>query len=560
MKNRITPAASLFMALALCLSLLPAPALAADSGVTVWNDSIGGSSARIVSVSMAGRTGQISLANNSVVEAAKPQTLIDSVNNQGSHVVAAVNGGFFNSYTTGAQVFPTNCAMIADAVVVNRQLVHTGRSSILGFAADGTPMIDWVTLRAKVELGNGFTPLIWSVNTYENDPGAIMLFDEHLTLPVAIPSSATMFYIRDGKITQSAPGGTITVPAGTQVLVYGSAVMAEETGYYRAPEVGMDARVTFSASGTSRDAAWEQVQTALSGGPILVKNGVNVVDHENNGVYYGDPKQRPDVTAGRTFVGIKNGTLVMGTVSSTFRKIADWMVAQGIQDGIAMDGGASSMLYANGAFVAPAGRNLASVLTIVEKSGAAVQPVQPAVNLDEPSAWAQADVSAAISLGLVPENLRTGYQRSISRKNFCILTWELIKKDPNYMEKMLWNRPEVSFSDTDQAEVLWCAQAGIIDGVGGGRFNPNGELTREQAAKILAITMQKLGVPGSSQPVSFTDRAAFSSWAASYIDYCAALGVLKGRENGAFDPGGKLSGQEAVVIMLRICGDYVGKY
>ena len=90
---------NLLAALALCVSLLPVSAFAADeNGVTTWTDSIGGSSAKLVTVAMTpGRTGVVSLANNSIVEAVSAKSIIDAENAKGHTVVAAINGGFFNS-------------------------------------------------------------------------------------------------------------------------------------------------------------------------------------------------------------------------------------------------------------------------------------------------------------------------------------------------------------------------------------------------------------------------------------------------------------------------------
>lgn len=69
-------ASALLLAAALCVSALPMPA-AASAGVSSWTQNIGGSNATIVSVAMgSGRTGEISLANNSIVEAASPAALI----------------------------------------------------------------------------------------------------------------------------------------------------------------------------------------------------------------------------------------------------------------------------------------------------------------------------------------------------------------------------------------------------------------------------------------------------------------------------------------------------
>lgn len=557
MKGQTSRAAGLLLAAAMCVSLLTAPASAAGTGVTAWNDAIGGKTAKIVSVEMTpGRTGVVSLANNSVVEAAPAKSIIDAENAKGHTVVAAINGGFFNSYTKGAVVYPDNCPLIMNAVVKDGMLIRSGNTATLGFTADGRAMVDWVTLSYQVKLGNGFTVGgNWGMNTYLADPWAIMLFDEHLTLPVNVPASSTMFYIQNGRVSQVASGGSLTVPAGTHVLVYNSAVYAEESSHDRLPAAGMSADIQLTASGTDRDAAWAGVKDALVGGPLLVKNGVNVVDGQGNQGFYGDPKQRPDVVSARSFVGVTAaGGLVMGTATASFRQIADWMAAHNVREGLAMDGGASSMLYANGAFTKPAGRNLASVLAIVDTgSGTGTQP--PAAS-GGPSSWAVAEVESAISAGLVPQDIQSGYQSPISRQDFCRLIWELLKKQPGVSGK-LQNGAAVSFSDTSDEAVRSCAGLGVISGVGEGRFEPNRNLKRSEAAKILALTTQLLKSEDgtlSVMPPEFSDRSNFG-WAQPFIDYCAVNKVMNG-EGGAFNPEGTFSREQAIATVLRIGSRY----
>lgn len=172
MKNQKVCAASLLLVAVMCLSMLAVPASATGTGVTAWNDSIGGKTAQIVSVEMTpNRTGVVSLANNSVVEVASARSIIDAENAKGHTVVAAINGGFFNSYTKGATIYPDNCPMIMNAVVKDGKLIHSGNTATLGFTADGKAMVDWVTLTYQIKLGNGFTVGgNWGVNTYLTDP------------------------------------------------------------------------------------------------------------------------------------------------------------------------------------------------------------------------------------------------------------------------------------------------------------------------------------------------------------------------------------------------------
>lgn len=551
MKRNMFRAAGLLMAAAMCASLLAVPASAATAGVTAWSDTIGGKTAKIVTVDMTpGRTGVVSLANNSVVESTPAKSIIDAENAKGHTVVAAINGGFFDAYTKGAAVYPDNCPMIMNAVVKDGVLIHSGNTATLGFTADGRAMVDWVTLTYQIALGNGFTVGgNWGVNTYLSDPWAIMLFDEHLTLPVDVPASSTMFYIQNGRITQAVPGSTITVPAGTYVLVYNSAVYADESGHNRLPAVGMSAEVQLTARGTDRDSEWAAVRDALVGGPLLVKNGVNVVDGEGNQSFYSDPKQRPDGVATRSFVGVTaGGSLTLGVVTASFRQIADWMVANHIQEGLAMDGGASSMLYADGAFIQPAGRNLASVLSIVD-TGSGTGTQKPAVP-SGPSSWAVAEVQSAISAGLVPQDIQSGYQSPISRQDFCRLIWELLKQQPAISQN-LQNNAVVEFSDTANEAVRGCAGLGIISGVGEERFEPDRNLKRSEAAKILSLTTQLLGVADSGEKYSaFTDRSSFG-WAEPFVDYCGVNGIMTG-DNGAFNPEGTFSREQAIATVLRI--------
>lgn len=566
MKNR---APALLLALALCAALLPRPAAAADSDVVVWSDKIGSGTASLATVPMkSGRTGEISLANNSVVESAGAQTLISQKNDQANtQVVAAINGGFFNSYTSKPWTYPNQCPQIMDAVVVNGKLIHTGRLPALGFTASGEAMVDWVNLGNEVRLGNGSVVQSgYGVNTYWDDPNAIMLFNDHLTLPVSIPASSTMVFIENKKVTKITGGGALTVPKGTDVLVYNSAATADYRSWGMFPEVGMAAKLVLTASGTGRDAAWTGVESALTGGPVLVKDGKNVVRDERNNAYYNDPKQKYDVVLARSFVGVlPSGGLVMGTVTASFDQIANWMVSNGVKEGIAMDGGASSMLYANGSYVTKAGRDLASALVIVDRTGSGGLPDESnkgTPNSDTPDGWAAGDIQTAISLGLVPDSIQKGYKDEITRQDFCLLIEKLARKDPNFISKLYSNPVEPTFTDvTNQTAngqiVCWIAQMGVVGGYPDGTFKPYNLLTRAEAAKILALTVQFVsGVKDTGEKHSFPDRETFG-WAEQYIDFCGVNGIMNGADAGRFDPGGTFTRQQAIVTILRIYNNYL---
>ena len=137
-------AKTLLVAAAL-LAGLAATAVAAPQGVTRYRDTIGSQSANIVTVEMkAGRTGQVVLAGDSVVRDDTTANLIAKQQANGaSTLVAAINGGFFNSYYTGAgDSFPDNCPQIYNTIIQNGKVVNAGGAKpVLGFTADGKAMI-----------------------------------------------------------------------------------------------------------------------------------------------------------------------------------------------------------------------------------------------------------------------------------------------------------------------------------------------------------------------------------------------------------------------------------
>ena len=110
-------------------------------------------------------------------------------------------------------------------------------------------------------------------------------------------------------------------------------------------------------------------------------------------------------------------------------------------------------------------------------------------------------------------------------------------------------------ADIDYSEAVdVMVAAGIIDGVGNNSFDPNGTLTREQAAKLITYMLlgensEKLGVEGTS----FNDVAA-TRWSAPAIEYCASLGIIDGAGDGNFYPAGKLTGYAFAKMLLTAIG------
>ncbi|MEC0248389.1 S-layer homology domain-containing protein, partial [Paenibacillus chitinolyticus] len=84
------------------------------------------------------------------------------------------------------------------------------------------------------------------------------------------------------------------------------------------------------------------------------------------------------------------------------------------------------------------------------------------------------------------------------------------------------------------------AARGLIEGTASGRFDPDGALTREQFAKLLASAF---GLGTSEGPTPFTDLV--SAWSAPYISAAYAAGLVDGVTAVKFMPAQPVTRQAA---------------
>lgn len=82
--------------------------------------------------------------------------------------------------------------------------------------------------------------------------------------------------------------------------------------------------------------------------------------------------------------------------------------------------------------------------------------------------------------------------------------------------------------------VNWAAESGIVLGVGENRFDPNGLITREQLVTMLYRYAEKTGADTSTlQNLStFTDDDAVAAWSLTAMRWAVAKGVISGVPDG----------------------------
>ena len=99
-----------------------------------------------------------------------------------------------------------------------------------------------------------------------------------------------------------------------------------------------------------------------------------------------------------------------------------------------------------------------------------------------------------------------------------------------------------------------CADLSILNGYTDGSFQPEGAVTRAEFCKIMSATVNggqaPASVPGGT---SFSDVSS-SAWYREHVAYCSSIGLINGVGNGRFDPAGNVTGMQAAKMLLVAMG------
>lgn len=193
------------------------------------------------------------------------------------------------------------------------------------------------------------------------------------------------------------------------------------------------------------------------------------------------------------------------------------------------------------------------------------------LNTQRASDWAKSEIQKAAACNLLPYELTDKYTQNITRKQFCDLAYRLIATEfyPNsdsrqgawyaidnvISERQLTSKfNSISFLDCNDEKIKFLSAAGIINGMGDGRFAPDETITREQAAAILFRTAEFLGnktIP-SAVKQEYSDARDISDWAKSSVDCMNAMGIMKGVSETEFSPKGNYTVEQAIATMVRL--------
>ena len=176
---------------------------------------------------------------------------------------------------------------------------------------------------------------------------------------------------------------------------------------------------------------------------------------------------------------------------------------------------------------------------------------------DVPSGhWAFNAVEAMAQLGIV--NGRGGGifdpSSNMTRADFVTVTGRYHGADSSAAK-------ESAFSDVPNGMyytpyTAWAADAGIVSGYGGGLFGPGDNITRAQMARVIVSYAEYAGIslPDSGDRSKFADDGAIPTWASEYVYKARNAGLINGKGNNLFDPSGLATRAEVCMVIFRLGG------
>ncbi|WP_214627532.1 MBG domain-containing protein [Paenibacillus agaridevorans] len=103
-------------------------------------------------------------------------------------------------------------------------------------------------------------------------------------------------------------------------------------------------------------------------------------------------------------------------------------------------------------------------------------------------------------------------------------------------------------------EVAAAYGAGLIQGYAAGEFRPDEGISREQLAVMIMRAVRSAGTDFGNvrQGVRLTDAADVSDWAADAVREAAEAGIVQGNERGEFQPNRSVTRAQMVVMLYRM--------
>lgn len=162
--------------------------------------------------------------------------------------------------------------------------------------------------------------------------------------------------------------------------------------------------------------------------------------------------------------------------------------------------------------------------------------------------WAQSQIENLITKGVIsgyPDNtFKPG--NTITRAEFMVM----VNRTFSFTNTTTINFKDVQPTDWFAAEIGKAQAAGYISGYPDGTMKPNNQISRQEAA-IMIAKAAKLDISVGAD-LNFKDAASIADWSRAYIAAMVKANYLNGYPDGTFQPDKSIQRAEAAVILNAV--------
>lgn len=167
--------------------------------------------------------------------------------------------------------------------------------------------------------------------------------------------------------------------------------------------------------------------------------------------------------------------------------------------------------------------------------------------------WSKNFIEYLDEEGIINPSATTGKyepERKVTRAEFM----RYVNRAFHFTEKASISYSDVQSNSWYYDTVRIAEKYGYINGTGNGRMNPEGYVTREQAAVILGRLYK--ADPGNVKPanLSFKDKAKVATWSAGYVKAAVDKGIITGYKDNTFKPTKVITRAELAKILYYYLG------
>ena len=200
--------------------------------------------------------------------------------------------------------------------------------------------------------------------------------------------------------------------------------------------------------------------------------------------------------------------------------------------------------------------------------------IMPCSGYAEASSWAISSLEEARTLDIIPDNLDQNYQQPITRAEFAQVAMYFCAAQYNvdpmtfvdeYRATHTSNGEtempidwgifsDVRLGETDNIWPIYAAAFGIVAGCGDGTFNPDGLITRQEAAVMLESTYMLYSGTDieTNKEHRFADNTQIANWATDSVKKITSAGVMAGIGDNKFAPNEPYTREQCYVTFMAL--------